>query len=311
MGFLDSILGTPAKIAIDLLTGDDDDDLSYDIDSDDDSNDEPFKMTITSVSERNGVVAIKGIVHSGLLGEDDNIVIDNGNDSVLLGKVVRLEDEDGQTSVISSDDFEATAYVKHIDIDSISELATLKIAYEQGISDEEFEAYLFGTGTNNEAEASYLSTYKEILEDYEGEIGPRERKQLERERERLGLSIARAQELEASANNTNHNLTDSEEEYLNEYKEMLADYGEIGPRERRSLDRSRIALGISEQRAQEIESSLADYSLSETEQEYLDIVKELLEDYGSIGNPQRKQLERNRVRLGISEERAKQIESYI
>lgn len=323
MGLLESVIGTAAKLAFGGLIPDDhdevvtianiDDDVeTYDIDSVDDSNDyEPFEMSITSVSEQNGIVAIKGIVLSGLLGEDDNIVIDNGDDFVLLGKVVRLEDEDGQTSVISSNDYETIVYVKHIDINSIRADATVKIAIEQGISDKDFDAYLFGTGTNNEAEASYLSTYKEILEDYDGEIGPRERKQLERERERLGLSTARAQELEASANNTNHNLTDSEEEYLNEYKEMLTDYGKIGPRERRSLERSRIALGISEQRAQEIESSLANQALSVTEQEYFEIVKELLEDYGSIGGPQRKQLERARIRLNISEERAKQIESYI
>lgn len=105
------------------------------------------------------------------------------------------------------------------------------------------------------------------------------------------------------------NYSKNEEQYLEEFKEILADYGEIGPRERRQLERSRIRYGISESRAAEIEASI-DGSDFESEQQYLDEYTALKEDYGRIGTPQRKQLERLRERLGISESRAKQIEQY-
>lgn len=107
------------------------------------------------------------------------------------------------------------------------------------------------------------------------------------------------------------NLTDDEELYLEEYKEILADYGVIGPRERRQLERSRVRYGISEYRAAEIEASIESGSTDlESDQQYLDEYRALKEDYGKIGNPQRKQLERLRERLGISESRAREIEQY-
>lgn len=105
--------------------------------------------------------------------------------------------------------------------------------------------------------------------------------------------------------------TEEEQLYLEEYKEMLADYGTIGPRERKQLEKARIRLGLSESKVDEIEKSICSGSELEVEQEYLELFTELMEDYGSIGGPQRKQLERARIRLNISEERAKQIESYI
>lgn len=101
-------------------------------------------------------------------------------------------------------------------------------------------------------------------------------------------------------------LTSSEKEYLDELKATLED-GEIGPRERKSLERARMRLGISEARAAEIEASVSAPKLTNEEKEYLDEVKAVLED-GEIGPRERKSLERTRNRLGISEERAKEIE---
>ena len=102
-------------------------------------------------------------------------------------------------------------------------------------------------------------------------------------------------------------LTVNEQEYLDEVKFTLED-GEIGPRERKSLERARIRLGISEERANEIEVAFSAPKLTDEEKEYLDEVKAMLED-GEIGPRERKSLERARIRLGISEERAKEIES--
>jgi len=163
-------------------------------------------------------------------------------------------------------------------------------------------------------EQEYINIYKEMLDDYDGEIGPRERKQLDRERTTLGISAERAKELEESLSKKDLVFTDKEQEYLELYKEMLEDYeGEIGPRERKQLERNRTRLGISESRAAEIEASLKGDNNNNfaAEQEYLDLVRELLADYGSIGAPQRKQLERTRARLEISEQRAKEIEDIV
>lgn len=110
-------------------------------------------------------------------------------------------------------------------------------------------------------------------------------------------------------NPSNHEasqLTASEQEYLDELKATLED-GEIGPRERKSLERARVRLGISEARAAEIEASVSAPKLTDEENAYLAEVKAILED-GDIGPRERKSLERVRIRLGISEERAKEIE---
>lgn len=101
-------------------------------------------------------------------------------------------------------------------------------------------------------------------------------------------------------------LTPSEQDYLDEVKFTLED-GAIGPRERKSLERNRVRLGISEARAAEIEASVSAPKLTDEEKEYLEEVKAVLED-GEIGPRERKTLERARTRLGISEERANEIE---
>lgn len=100
-------------------------------------------------------------------------------------------------------------------------------------------------------EKEYLDCYNELLEDY-GEVGPRERKRLERDRKRLGIAEDRVQELEAKASNTS--LTDEEQKYQNEYREMMVDYGgELGPIEKKRLKRLRFRLGIERIRAFELE----------------------------------------------------------
>jgi len=102
-------------------------------------------------------------------------------------------------------------------------------------------------------------------------------------------------------------LTIQEKEYLEEVKLTLED-GEIGPRERKALERNRIRLGLSEDRAAQLEATVSIPQLTSEEKEYLEEVRAMLED-GEIGPRERKMLERRRIRLGISEERAKQIES--
>lgn len=92
---------------------------------------------------------------------------------------------------------------------------------------------------------------KEILAD--GEISPRERRLLDKIRIQYGISEERAAELENSL--TAQKLTEEEQEYLDEYKNIIAD-GEITEKERRLLDKILKLNGISTERAREIEASV-------------------------------------------------------
>lgn len=106
-------------------------------------------------------------------------------------------------------------------------------------------------------------------------------------------------------------LTSDEEEYLTEYKACLEDDGVITDRERRLLDRIRKSLGISEERARELEASCTAPSFTEEEQEYADEIRACLEEGGCISDRERRLLNKLRISLGISEERANEIEALV
>lgn len=104
--------------------------------------------------------------------------------------------------------------------------------------------------------------------------------------------------------------TEDEKEYLEELKTCLEERGDISASERRLLERLRKHLGISEERALELEESLKP-SLTDDEKEYLEEYKLCLEDGGEISASERRLLDKLRNRLGISEERAKEIEKMM
>lgn len=120
----------------------------------------------------------------------------------------------------------------------------------------------------------------------------------------------------ASQQNTNpilsalsQSLIEEEVEYLNELKACLEEDGEISSKERRLLNRLRERLGINEERAEELEASLLEPELTEEEKEYLDEYKACIEE-GELSPKEIRLLNRLRMSLGISEERAKELESY-
>lgn len=104
----------------------------------------------------------------------------------------------------------------------------------------------------------------------------------------------------------NSAITECEQDYLEMYNEYAAE-GEITERDRKMLDKFRVRCGISEERAREIEESCKKPQLTEDEQEYLEMYKEYAAD-GEISERDRKMLNKMRDRMGISEERAKEIE---
>lgn len=102
------------------------------------------------------------------------------------------------------------------------------------------------------------------------------------------------------------NLNENEQSYINEVQACQED-GEIGPRERRLLDKLASKLGISPERAAELEASLSAPVLTDDEKEYLEEVQAVLAD-GEISEKERRLLDKLRKMLDISEERAKEIE---
>ncbi len=102
-------------------------------------------------------------------------------------------------------------------------------------------------------------------------------------------------------------MTSEEQEYMDALKEYLSD-GEISERERKMLRRVRKALGISEERAAELEDSLAKSKLTEEENEYYEAYSEYRLN-GEIDEKIRKRLEIFRKGLGITAERAAEIEN--
>lgn len=103
-------------------------------------------------------------------------------------------------------------------------------------------------------------------------------------------------------------LSDDEKEYLEEVKMCLEEDNEISPKERRLLDRLRTKLNISEERAKELEESLKTPQLTEDEQEYLEEYKLCIEEDSEISSKERRLLDKLRDKLGISVERAKELE---
>lgn len=103
-------------------------------------------------------------------------------------------------------------------------------------------------------------------------------------------------------------VTSEEQEYLEEIRACLDNDGEITSRERRLLDRLRKSLGITEARAKELETSVN--NMSDDEKEYQEELRACLDD-GTISDRERRLLDRLRISLGISEERAKSIEDRL
>lgn len=114
-----------------------------------------------------------------------------------------------------------------------------------------------------------------------------------------------------TAQNPQH-LSADEQDYVDELRECLGKDGKISDGERRLLNKFRIRLGISEIRAQELEKSLVKPQLQLTadEQEYLSEYKEAMEE-GGLSALSRRLLNKLRNSMGISDERAKEIENSI
>ena len=103
-------------------------------------------------------------------------------------------------------------------------------------------------------------------------------------------------------------LPNNEEKYKEEVLFYLEDNGVITDIERRFLEKKRVRLGVSEERAKEIEEECLPQLTSE-EKEYIEALKELGDV--DLQNPRiRRMLDHEREDLGISEERALELEKH-
>lgn len=111
-------------------------------------------------------------------------------------------------------------------------------------------------------------------------------------------------------NNQSCTIDDSEKEYLDEFRACLED-GEMTSTERRLLNRLRESLSISEERALELEAKCCCNNLNPDEQEYANEVKACLEYDGRISDRERHLLSRLAKSLGITADRAIEIEKIV
>ena len=102
-------------------------------------------------------------------------------------------------------------------------------------------------------------------------------------------------------------LTEAEQDYVEALKDALAD-GAMTPPVRNILERMRSRLGISSERANELEHALVAPALSEEELEYQEDVKACLAE-GEIKGFARRMLDKRRTELGLTPEQAKAVES--
>lgn len=107
----------------------------------------------------------------------------------------------------------------------------------------------------------------------------------------------------------NSELSEDELAYKEEVEFCLEDASEIDAHSRKFLERKRQKLGLSETRALEIEDMVKAslVSFTDEEKEYMEALDDVIED-GVIPDNVRRLLERERKSLGISEERAKELE---
>ncbi|MGZ2371763.1 hypothetical protein ACXR6G_18435 [Ancylomarina sp. YFZ004] len=161
-------------------------------------------------------------------------------------------------------------------------------------------------------EQSKLGIYSEeikfMLED-DGQIDEDERRILERKRKKLGLSEEEALSVEQSLL-ADASYSEQELEFIQEIKDS-SENGQLEEGDWRVLLRLAKKMGISEERARELGDvglSNKTTSYNETELTYIEEIKFCLEDDGEISASERRLLNKERDSLGISAERAEEIE---
>ena len=244
------------------------------------------------------------LVHNEVIStEQHQVISQNEKRSLQQSLQYYLSNADVSHSIDTSHMFtekETTEWIIHVEFAPINELtgnvSEMKIQTENKLD-------------ISENEQKYIEEIKFMLDD-DGQIDEDERRMLERKRQKYGISEEKALELEKSLMSSN-DLTTEELEYIEELKECATD-GEISDGDRRILKRLANKLGVSEERAKELESlalkTEKERVYTADEQKYIEEIKFCLDDDGEISASERRMLNKERDKLGIASERAEYIE---
>ena len=192
------------------------------------------------------------------------------------------------------------SYVEHV-----SSIETTTVSSNQLMSLKGSFEYLFAKASGS-YDAKTDKTFSKT-EEIEWEIDMQFKPLQDFEEDNVDASNGQA--VAQIAQTQNSELSEDELAYKEEVEFCLEDAPEIDAHSRKFLERKRQKLGLSETRAQEIEDMVKAslVSFTDEEKEYMEALDDVIED-GVIPDNVRRLLERERKSLGISEERAKELE---
>lgn len=164
--------------------------------------------------------------------------------------------------------------------------------------------------------------YYELLVDLldNGEISDSERNILNKRKEKYSISDSRAIEIEEFAREERLKNLKPQNDSETSYYELILDFmenGIVSESNRKILNKRLEKYGITEARAKELEyfakqeyleSKKVKFELEE-EKEYYEFIVDLMEN-GAISENSRKILDKRKIKFGISETRAKELEEF-
>lgn len=164
--------------------------------------------------------------------------------------------------------------------------------------------------------------YYELLVDLldNGEISDSERNILNKRKEKYSISDSRASEIEEFAREERLKNLKPQNDSETSYYELILDFmenGIVSESNRKILNKRLEKYGITEARAKELEYFAKQEYLeskkvkfeSEEEKEYYEFIVDLMEN-GAISENSRKILDKRKIKFGISETRAKELEEF-
>lgn len=167
-------------------------------------------------------------------------------------------------------------------------------------------------------EKDYYELLVDLLEN--GEISDSEMNILNKRKEKYSISDSRASEIEEFAREERLQNLKPQNDSENSYYELILDFmenGIVSESNRKILNKRLEKYGITEARAKELEYFAKQEYLeskkvkfeSEEEKEYYDFIVDLMEN-GAISENSRKILDKRKIKFGISETRAKELEEF-
>lgn len=167
--------------------------------------------------------------------------------------------------------------------------------------------------TSSSEKEDIKAKLKVLMANIEGRSYEEEEKQLREETETIWRVSVKfrsknlLQEKSQSRNTISSTLTYKEKEFLNEVRFCIEDDGIIDNSEQIFLNKTREKLGLTEERAKELQESLLKPQFTEKEKEYINALSELMID-GQIPESAQRIVERFRNLYEIDEQRANEIE---